>query len=224
MKYIVANWKAHKTISECHAWIDSFLHHVLQDKDTVKKLENDEVKVVICPPAQFLVPIQEKCKSYRNIDTGVQDVSLYDEGKFTGEIPAKTFIDLAKYAIIGHSERRSIFIEEEEEIETKIAQCKTYGLEPILCVRGEDDAIFDLVDIVAYEPIEAIGTGKNMPAEEVVEVKETLSLMPGQIFLYGGSVTKDSAGSYLASPEIDGLLVGSAALDPDHLFQILKHA
>lgn len=215
MKYFIANWKANKNLEEVLQWIDIFLKN---------NFDHDQAKVVICPPNQLLYPLIEKVKKLKNIHLGSQDLSIFDNGSFTGEVTAKMLQEFVQYSIIGHSERRKYFNEKDDDIEKKIIQAQKYHIEPILCVRDERDKIFPSVKIVAYEPVHAIGTGQNEKLGRIFEMKQKLHL-PAQIkFIYGGSVNKNNAAEYLSNKEIDGFLIGGASLDPIHFYQIISLA
>ena len=212
MKYFVANWKANKNFAEINDWINVFLK---------KYQPSNNVKIIICPPFPFLLFLYKKLEGYNNIFLGTQDISQFDNGPFTGEVTASMVTDLAKYTIVGHSERRQYFSEDESIIKKKINQAIKYKLEPILCIRDIKDKIFDEVKIVAYEPVSAIGSGNNEPVEKVLQFKKRLKLPKKIIFLYGGSVNEFNAKNYL-NKEIDGLLIGNASLNPIQLIKIIS--
>ncbi|KXK12038.1 MAG: Triosephosphate isomerase [Microgenomates bacterium OLB23] len=212
MKYIVANWKAHFNLEELHAWIHEFSTLPLN------KLV-DEVEIIICPPYPFLHLINEKLY-HSTIKIGSQDVSSLEPGAYTGEVVAESLIGIVDYAIVGHSERRSHFSESEEVIAKKCDRALKNHIRPILCVRNNSDVIYPSARLVAFEPVEAIGTDSNMPIEEVLKIRALLTLGAEQKFLYGGSVQQDNATEYLSSLDIDGVLVGGASLKPQELFSI----
>lgn len=215
MKYFIANWKANKNLNEAIQWIEKFLTLPLRD---------DGIKVVICPPYPLLYPLKEKIKNAKNVYLGTQDISSFESGSYTGEVSVKTLQGLTEYVIIGHSERRKYFNENGQTLFKKTQLAKTYGIEPIFCIRDEKDALPDLVKIVAYEPVYAIGSGNNEPVEKVLELKQKLNLPKPCSFIYGGSVSIDNATSYLDSPEIEGFLVGGASLNPDEFLKIINSA
>jgi len=176
---------------------------------------------------------------------GAQDVHWEPKGAFTGA----TSVPLARgagatAALIGHSERRWIFGETDEDTGKKLRAAVDGGLVPVLCVgekleereRGETPAVVarqlraalqgispDVVNrtVIAYEPVWAIGTGRNAtPADAAAVHSHIRALLAGlgareSRILYGGSVNRGNAGALLAEPEIDGVLVGGASLDPD---------
>ncbi len=212
MKYFIANWKANKSIKDALFWLKIFFQ---------KPFINTKAKIIICPPYPLLYPLAEKIKNFSNIYLGTQNISEFDSGSFTGEVPGLIVKDLVQYTLIGHSERRKYFLETEEQIEKKIIQAKKNQIEPILCIRGKQDRINPIASIIAYEPDYAIGTGFNENPEEVIATKKKLSLKPKTLFLYGGSINEDNAKDYLKYQEIDGLLVGNCSLDPFKFRQII---
>lgn len=215
MRYFIANWKANKNLEEALEWIDIFINN---------NIKNDQARVVICPPYHLLYPFAKKIKKLKNIYLGAQDLSMFDNGSFTGEITAKMLQGLVQYSIIGHSERRKYFNEKDEEIEKKITQAEKYHIKPILCVRDERDKIFPSVKIIAYEPVYAIGTGQNEEPSKVFATKQRLNLAQETTFIYGGSVNETNVKSYLKSDNINGFLIGGASLDPIHFSQIISLA
>lgn len=213
MKYFVANWKTNKNLNEAFIWVDRFLKNNL-------KLIKDQV--IICPPYPLIYPLKEKLSGFKNIFFGSQDISAKPVGSFTGEVTGHTLKNLVSYVIIGHSERRKYFSENDEILKQKLSQTLDNGLEPIYCLRGTDDFVPDRVNFIAYEPISAIGSGKNETVANVLIVREKLNLKPGTKFLYGGSVNNNNAADYLNSDKIDGFLIGGASLDPQLFFEITQ--
>jgi triosephosphate isomerase len=99
---------------------------------------------------------------------------------------------------------------------------KKYNIEPILCIRHQNDKIFNLVKIIAYEPPDAIGTGKNEDPQNVVKIKQLLNLNSEISFLYGGSVNEKNVEEYLKTKIIDGFLIGSSSLVPQNFLSIFN--
>ena len=245
-KYIVANWKMNKTPSEAVALATALKQKLATYSDA---------DVAVCPPFIDLPGVIEVL-SDTPIDVGAQNLYLHDSGAFTGEI-AGPMIKAAgcSLAIVGHSERRSHFAETDELIHDKLICALDYGLRPILCV-GEtlqereheqtkhviesqvqvalsglsQERLGDLT--IAYEPVWAIGTGRNATPEQVVEVHAFIrdlvrDLLGKQIaerlrIQYGGSVNPQNCDGLLARPEIDGALVGGASLDADKFAIIVE--
>ena len=251
MPIIAANWKMHKTHLESIQAVQK-LSYLLDRKDS------DRVEVVICPPFTALRSVQTLIDSDRlAYGLGAQDVHAEDEGAFTGEVsgPMLAALDVG-YVIVGHSERRQLFGESDETVNKKVKAVVRHGMVPIVCVGetleereagGTETKVvqqirgaFDGVDaaaaaraVVAYEPIWAIGTGRNAEptdAGQVVEViRSTLadrfSAEVGEAVRvqYGGSVKPGNIREFMAHPEIDGALVGGASLDPEGFALIVKY-
>lgn len=216
MKYLIANWKAQMILAETTQWLNVFYRLISADEILKKKLKN-ELSLVICPPAPFIVYVGDHLNNV-NIKVGSQNISSMNRGKFTGEITAEALKDICDYAIIGHSERRSEFNESEETIALKLTQASQHGLKTIHCVRNYSDKRYDLADMVAYEPVEAIGTGANADINTIVQMKSKLNISHQTPFLYGGSVDSKNISHYLDTDKIDGFLVGTASLDPQEFY------
>jgi triosephosphate isomerase len=248
---IAANWKMHKTHLEAIRDVQKLSY--LLDKGDAERVE-----VVICPPFTSLRSVQTLIDSDRlGYGLGAQNVHFEEAGAFTGEVSPAMLVALkCGYVIVGHSERRAMFGETDEVVNRKVRAVLAYAMVPILCV-GEslqerdagvtDDTIArqlraDLTGVpiegagrmvIAYEPIWAIGTGRNAePADAgqvVSAIRETLaSLYANDVadavrVQYGGSVTAGNIRDFMAHPEIDGALVGGASLDPEELALIVKY-
>jgi triosephosphate isomerase len=248
---IAANWKMHKTHLEAIQAVQK-LSYLLDTDDA------DRVEVVICPPFTALRSIETLIDSDRlPYGLGAQDVHHEEKGAFTGEVsPVMLEALKVSYVIVGHSERREIFGETDEVINRKVRAVLAHGMTPILCVgetleehdaglteskvtgqieRGlqgvSEEAAARLV--VAYEPIWAIGTGRNaLPADagQVIGlIRQTLAarfsaeIADGTRMQYGGSVKPGNIRDFMAHPEIDGALVGGASLDPEEFALIVKY-
>lgn len=205
MKYFIANWKANKNVSEADQWLKIFSQNYYP---------KENVTIIIAPPYPFLHIVHEVVRSLKNVFVAAQDISMYEEGNYTGEVSAKSLKGLVDYSIVGHSERRVNFNETDETIDKKIDLAHKYLLKTILCIRDGNDKIINETEIVAYEPIGAIGTGENVSVENIIALKNKLSLGDSIKFLYGGSVSDKNVAQYLQTDAIDGLLVGGASLDP----------
>ncbi|HET6789981.1 MAG TPA: triose-phosphate isomerase [Actinomycetota bacterium] len=248
---IAANWKMHKTHLEAIQAVQK-LSYLLDRKDA------ERVEVVICPAFTALRSVQTLIDSDRlPYGLGAQDVHPDDEGAFTGAVagPMLAALDVA-YVIVGHSERRQLFGEDDATVNRKVKAVIRNGMAPIVCVGesleeresgGTETKVteqvrraFDGIDaaaadgsVVAYEPIWAIGTGRNAEptdAGQVVEViRATLAervspeLAAAVRVLYGGSVKPGNIREFMAHPEIDGALVGGASLDPESLALIARY-
>lgn len=215
MKYILGNWKANKNFTEMKQWIYTFQREY-------RAQEN--VTLGVFPPLPFLSYVQGKLKDCRNVFVGAQTLSSYEKGSYTGEVTAATLEGVASYSIIGHSERRKTFAETDEQLAEKVKQALAHGIIPVYCVRNEKDPIPAGVRFVAYEPVAAIGTGFNEPADQTVVMKKKMKLPKDVVFIYGGSVNEKNASDYFATGEIDGFLIGKACLDPVQFIQIARAA
>jgi len=248
---IAANWKMHKTHLEAIRDVQKLSY--LLDKDDAERVE-----VVICPPFTALRAVQVLIEGDRlPYGLGAQNVHFEEKGAFTGEVSALMLQALkCRYVIVGHSERRQLFGETDQTVNKKVRAAFGHEMVPILCVgesleereagateekvvsqvrRGlqgiaaEDAARL----VVAYEPIWAIGSGRNAEPADAGQVvgliRETLgSTYSKQVadavrVQYGGSVKPGNIRDFMAHPEIDGALVGGASLDPEELALIVKY-
>lgn len=218
--YIAANWKSKMTIQEATSW----LHAVASENGN---LGADTKVVIICPPHTLLQTMQYKIGTFNShIKIGAQNISPFAEGAYTGEIAASMAKEFCTYTLVGHSERRTHFHEDDQMIAEKIERAHESGLIPILCVQDADTPIPGGVTIVAYEPVFAIGTGKPDTPENAMKVcakiKQAHPNLEG--VLYGGSVTPENVHSFTEKDSIDGVLVGSASLDPKKFVAIVQNA
>ena len=218
--FIVANLKSYKNESEAKNWLESF--------KKIKELNFDlsQKEVIICPSFTQLFSFFSYFSSNNiNVKLGAQNVSPFDEGAFTGEVNAKQIRDFAEYVLIGHSERRTNFGESEDMIAKKVEVSLKYGLNPILLIQGHENTIPQQVNIVAYEPVSAIGTGNPDTPENADAVGSLIKskIRDGQ-FLYGGSVTSVNVKSFTTKTNIDGVLVGGASLDAEEFIRIIQNA
>jgi len=230
---IAGNWKMYKTVNEAEAFIDEFL-------PLVSGLEN--IEIVICPPFTCLPALQQRLLGTL-VKLGAQDVGWENQGAYTGEISPLMLTDLGcKYVIVGHSERRQWYGEDDRLLNRKLRAASAAGLIPVLCV-GETQTErqnklaqqvvrqqlhlglqglkpFELV--VAYEPVWAIGTGLNANPEDAQEMASFIRVELGNHYdnswaeniriLYGGSVKPDNIAHFIGEADIDGALVGGASL------------
>ncbi len=216
----------------------------------IKARRNLAVEVVICPPFTLLWPVVEVL-SESPIKLGAQDCHPENHGPYTGDISAAMLVDMGcRYVIIGHSERRSAHREDSAMIARKFSAAQQAGLTAILCV-GETREEYDsgkkseAVEaqlrqslpqkftaanlVIAYEPVWAIGSGVTPEVGEVEKMHRHIRKVLGPVgeavqIIYGGSVTPQLAENYLASPEIDGFLVGSVSLNADGFWAICEKA
>lgn len=221
MRYIIANWKASKNLKEAGEWVKAFSALLKKDKKVLQKLEKNEIAIIICPSHHLIYSVKQALPNFPNLKLGAQDVSFFERGSYTGEIPASTLADLVEFAIIGHSERRKYFKETNNIVEQKTILALDNNIQPIVCVRDEHDLIPDKVSIVAYEPVHAIGTGKNEDPNRVVEMKQKLHLSQDTIYLYGGSVSEENIRLY-KDVSIKGFLVGTSSFNHHTFYNLIN--
>jgi triosephosphate isomerase len=248
---IAANWKMHLTHLEAIQTVQK-LSYLLDQGDT------DRVDVVICPPFTALRTVETLIQSDRlSFGLGAQNVHWDASGAFTGEVSPPMLAALrVAYVVVGHSERRQFFGETDEIVNKKVRAVIAARMAPILCV-GEtlqerdvgatEDRVTNQIRaglggvgaeaasklVVAYEPIWAIGTGRNAePADAgqvIALIRTTLAELYGSGLAdatriqYGGSVKAGNIRDFMAHPEIDGALVGGASLDPEEFALIVKY-
>lgn len=222
MKYIVANWKSNKTVQEAEEWFKKI--RIKFSEINCAKL--NDVEIIVCPPAVYLTMTKKYITDYSlPMKLGAQDVSSFEMGAYTGEISARMISGLAEYVIIGHSERRKYFREDDKSLGEKVRQANSTGLKAIYCIQDATTNIPEGVTIAAYEPVWAIGTGKADTPENANGVISQIKQKSGvDIVLYGGSVTPENLKSYLAIDQINGVLIGGASLDTEKFWEIILHA
>ncbi|OKH29348.1 triose-phosphate isomerase [Chroogloeocystis siderophila] len=235
---IAGNWKMYKTQAESLEFLQEFmpsLEHTPEARE-----------VVLCAPFTALSLISKNLHGSR-VQLGAQNVHWEVQGAYTGEIAAPMLTEIGvRYAIIGHSERRQFFGETDETVNKRLITAQAHGLTPILCVgetkqqrdAGETEALIsiqlekDLVKvdqqnlIIAYEPIWAIGTGDTCEASEanrVIGLIRSQLNYPDTPIQYGGSVKPNNIDEIMAQPEIDGVLVGGASLEPSSFARIVNY-
>jgi triosephosphate isomerase len=242
----VANWKMHKGIEDAVSYVRALCD--LAD-------EFRGAAVVIAPPFTALASVAAAARATM-FGVAAQNVATDAEGAFTGEVSAAMIRDAgASAVIIGHSERRRLYGETDVLVNRKIRSATSVGLQPIICVgetleEREAGQTFDVIDrqiahgldgftaddlaqfVLAYEPVWAIGTGRNATTAEAGAVHEHLRGRLRQGFgasaaencrvLYGGSVRVDNIQPLLALPDIDGALVGGASLDAGTFADIIR--
>ncbi|HUG39054.1 MAG TPA: triose-phosphate isomerase [Longimicrobiales bacterium] len=234
---IAGNWKMHKGPESARKFCREFVQVAPPPGSRT---------ILIFPPDLSVGVVREALSSHR-IQVGVQNIYWKAQGAFTGEISAAMAREAgATHALVGHSERRHVFAETDEQTAWKVAAALEQGLVPVLCVgetleerkAGRRDEVIlrqldaathalrdpDLARIrLAYEPVWAIGTGETATPRDASEAQGRLRARlrerlgdgaDGIPILYGGSVKPENARELLAAPDVDGLLVGGASLDP----------
>ena len=245
---IAGNWKMNKTVAE--------------GLDLVAKLKRElaavkEMDIVVCPPFTALSEVS-KAIIDSNIRLGAQNMSENQGGAFTGEIAAVMLKEFSvRYVILGHSERRQYQQEPDELVAKKALAAHAASLKPIVCIgetlaQREAGHTFKVIEtqlkgslaglskdqmeetILAYEPVWAIGTGRNASAAQAQEVHAFIRKQLGELFgestarfvriQYGGSVKPANARELMSQPDVDGALVGGASLDDRSFSDIIKNS
>lgn len=223
-RYLLANWKSHKTLTEAEAWLETFrrLHR-----------PDPQLQVIIAPPVPFVVPLRRTLEKLNipNLSLAVQDLSPFPFGAYTGAVAAEMVRDFAEYTLLGHSERRRYFHETHQEVANKVSEAVAAGIRPIVCVdlpyARESLAAITEEDaaklIIGYGPVEAIGVDVPQTlGKAAAAVAEIQAMAPDRPILYGGSINRDNAAAYGQLQGISGLLVGAASLDPEEFAAIAR--
>jgi triosephosphate isomerase (TIM) len=248
-KIIAANWKMNMTQTES----EEFVRSLLIDIGDIR-----EVDVVIIPPFTAIAKVTEALGKAQNIKVGAQNMHWERAGAFTGEISAALLRDLfVRYVILGHSERRTLFCETDEIVNRKVRAAHEATLRPIVCIgetleQRDADQVEEVLSnqlhaslaglsakelqetVIAYEPIWAIGTGRNATPDQAQQahafIRRTLAEMSDQAtadkmrIQYGGSVKPSNAQALMSQPDIDGALVGGASLEARSFAEIINAA
>jgi len=248
-KIVAANWKMNMTQAEAARFIES----MLLDLDEIT-----DVEVVIVPPFTAIAKVMEALGRAQNIKMGAQNMYWEKNGPFTGEISGPLLRDLfVHYVVLGHSERRTLFGETDEIVNRKVRAAHEATLRPIVCIgetleqreKGNVEKILAIQmrgslaglspkelqeTVIAYEPVWAIGTGRNATPDQAQEAHAFVRHILGEVaddataervrIQYGGSVKPENARELMSQPDIDGALVGGASLDPRSFVQIVKAA
>ena len=235
--FIAGNWKMFKTVAEATAFVTDL-------RAAVKGASG--VQIVVGPPFTAIHAATQAARG-SNIEVSAQDLHWERQGAFTGEISATMIKEAgATYAIIGHSERRQLFGETDAIVNRKVQSAIAQGLTPIMCIgetldeRERNDTLtvldrqikggLDAITaeqvgalVIAYEPVWAIGTGRNATAAQAGEAHAHIRTRLRQWFggdaadtcrlIYGGSVKPDNIRELIAEPDVDGALVGGASLE-----------
>lgn len=235
---IAANWKMNKTQAEARQFVTEFLPKVANLSG---------VEMLIIPPFTAIAAVAEGLRGSA-VGLGAQNMSKEAPGAFTGEVAGVMLTEAGcTHVLAGHSERRTLYEENDQLVGEKVRAAFANGLTPILCIgetlqereAGQTDAVNRrqllagleglsaeqvAQTIIAYEPVWAIGTGKNC---DPADAQATIAAIRGVVveafgaeaaaavrIQYGGSVKPGNVAAYMAQPDIDGALVGGASLDP----------
>lgn len=220
-KIIAANWKSHKTIQDASNWLNEF-NALIQNKKI------DDNKIIVIFASFTLLDFVSRFIKDKNLKIylGSQDISQFEEGAYTGEINGKQIKELATNVLIGHSEVREYLKQTDEELKNKTKQAIISKLEIIYCVSSITQIIPDGIEILAYEPLSAIGSGKPDNPSDANQICSDLRSKNLNIkySLYGGSVTPNNVTNFISQKFIDGVLVGKESLNPQIFYQIIKNA
>lgn len=242
---IAGNWKMHKTVAEAVALARA-----------VRAGAGGDAEVLLAPPFTALVAVAEALKG-GPVALAAQNMHWEAGGAFTGEISPVMLHDAGcSHVILGHSERRQLFGETNEGVARKAAAAFAHGLTPVVCIgetlaERESGRTMEIVEqqleralrplspeqaavaLVAYEPVWAIGTGRNATPRQAQEVhafiRRRVSASHGEPaaaalrILYGGSVKPDNVGALMAEPDVDGALVGGASLEADSFLKLVHY-
>jgi triosephosphate isomerase len=233
-RLVAGNWKMHGSLAANRALLDAIVTGV------------KGVECAVCVPFPYLVQVAERLQG-THIGWGAQNLSEHASGAHTGEVSAAMLAEFScRYVLVGHSERRQIYGETDAQAAAKFAAAQGAGIKPIFCVgetlaerdAGRTEAVvarqLDAVlgrstfgdAVLAYEPVWAIGTGRTATPEQAQAVHAFLRRRVGEAtrILYGGSVKPDNAAAIFAMPDVDGGLIGGAALKAREFIAICQMA
>lgn len=240
-KLIVGNWKMNGTHETAQALSEAIEHEIAADPGLL-----DRCDFVVCPPFIHLAEVKARVKA---VAVGAQDCSRFENGAYTGDISAAMIRDAGgAYVILGHSERRQYYQEEDAAVKAKAQKAHEAGLVAIICVgetaeqreQGDEERIVaeqlqgslpagchNKNTVIAYEPVWAIGTGKTASGEDIAAMHAFIRAQvrqDGMRILYGGSMKPGNAAAILATPNVDGGLIGGASLKAEDFLAIAKAA
>src|SRR5262245_12718383 len=244
--FICGNWKMYRTVAETVKYVKEFRSLV---KDVVG------VEIAIAPPFTALHAAAEAARA-SNVAIAAQDLYWEREGAFTGAVSGAMVREAgAEYVLVGHSERRTLFGETDASVNRKTQAALSAGLVPIVCIgetldQRERNETFDVLDrqikqgldrvtaeqigllVIAYEPVWAIGTGRNATPAQAAEAHGHIRQRLRQWFgndaaeqchvIYGGSVKTDNISDLVGQKDVDGALVGGASLDLRGFYEIVS--
>ena len=235
-----ANWKMHKRSAEAAQFCKA-----------LAQLDPDGEADIVIAPGFLQLPAAAAAFAATRIRVAAQNMHHADNGAFTGEVSPAQAAEFADWVILGHSERRQYFCEDEIALQAKLAAAEQHGLTPILCIgetqaerdEGLTDAVLnrqlailgpDSPDdlVIAYEPVWAIGSGEPATPETAQATAAAIRAKLAELIgperagasriLYGGSVKPANIADFMACPDVDGALIGGASLDLDDFSAITR--
>lgn len=238
-RLVIGNWKMHGNLAQNQALLEGI---------KAGAAGAPGCDIAVCAPFPYLAQAQQLLAN-TPVSWGAQDISMHEHGAYTGEVSGAMLADFAcRWVLVGHSERRSLHGETDQQVADKAAAALKAGLAPVVCVgetleqneAGQTQAVVQrqlapvlalgpqavAVMVIAYEPVWAIGTGRTATPEQAQAVHALIrqSLVelgvPQVRVLYGGSVKAANAASLFAMNDIDGALVGGASLVADEFLRI----
>jgi triosephosphate isomerase len=243
---IAGNWKMYKTVADAVKYVKEF-------RSLIKDIT--DVEIVVAPPFTAVHAVAEAARN-SNVIVGAQDLHWEREGAYTGAVSGQMIREAgAECVIIGHSERRTMFGETDAEVNRKTHAAFAAGLTPLVCVgetldQRDRNETLEVLDrqlnkgldglnaeqlsllVIAYEPVWAIGTGRNATPEQAGEAHAHIRKRLNQWFgaapadachiIYGGSVKPENIRELVAHEDVDGALVGGASLEVAQFFQIVS--
>ncbi len=243
-KIAAGNWKMHKTLTEGQGLAQEI--RTMADTEIV-----GDVELLIFPPFIHLQILAKQMEG-SHVKVGAQNINQAEQGAFTGEISASMLTSIGvQYTLVGHSERRQYYNETNEICSAKIKTALSHQITPVFCIgetleERENNAHFTVIEnqlkaligadlskcILAYEPVWAIGTGKTASSTQANEMHIHIRKVLSNLFseaqaqavsiLYGGSVKPDNAQELFSQSDIDGALIGGAALQSRDFINIAK--
>jgi triosephosphate isomerase len=226
LRYVIGNWKSHKSSDEGRRWFDRF---------AAIYRPHPNVQVIVAPSMVSLesIALHVKGLALNNVSLAAQDISPFPIGSYTGAVAADLVKNLAGYAIIGHSERRRYFHETGQDVVNKVTEAADSGLVPIVCVDSSNAhtqlAALAYVEcdrlLVAYTPVDALNFNiPESPAKVAETVLQLRQMFPAYPVVYGGALFPDNVQGYLQLSALAGVFVGASSLEPEPFADICSQA